>query len=178
MVRIETRERSKLMRPKLIHETSLLWVISSLAWLPVPIRAEPSPKTSRPFIYDESADAVKQIADALARARKEGKRVLLQFGANWCGWCHKLHKLFETNRSIADELKSHYVIVMVDVNNGHNQGTDAKYGNPTRFGLPVMVVLDSEGKPLTTQETGILEEGDLHDPKKVLALLKEWTPGK
>jgi len=132
------------------------------------------PKPARPAIYDEKADGEKQIADALTVAKKENKRVLLQFGANWCGWCHKLHNLCETNPAIAAKLKDAYVVVLVDVNEGHNEAINKRYDNPTRFGLPVLVVLDADGKALVTQDTGNLEEGDHHDPKKVLAFLNEW----
>lgn len=52
-----------------------------------------APKTTA-SVYDEKLDGEKQIAEALAAAKPEKKRVLLQFGANWCGWCVKLHKLF------------------------------------------------------------------------------------
>ena len=133
-------------------------------------------KTTRPKIYDESADGSKQIADALATATKEHKHVLLQFGANWCGWCHKLHKLFETDKNIAEALKSDYVVVMIDVNKGHNNDTDTKYGHPMRFGLPALVVLNADGKQLVTQDTGKLEEGDHHSPDKVMIFLKDWAP--
>jgi thiol:disulfide interchange protein len=140
--------------------------------------AETPAPTARPAIYDENADGAKQIADALAVAKKENKRVLLQFGANWCGWCHKLHKLCQTDADIAAKLKEAYVLVLVDVNKGHNGDIDKKYGNPTRFGLPVIVILDEEGKVLTAQDTGKLEQGDHHDPKKVLAFLNEWAGKK
>jgi thiol-disulfide isomerase/thioredoxin len=133
---------------------------------------------ARPNIYDESADGSKQIGDALAIARKEHKHVLIQFGANWCGWCHKLHKLFETDKSVAEELERQYVVVMIDVNKGHNSDIDTKYGHPTRFGLPAIVVLDADGKQLTTQDTGKLDEADHHSPQKVVAFLKEWSPKK
>src|SRR5437899_112729 len=83
--------------------------------------ADTPAKPSRPAIYDENADGTKQIVDALAVAKKENKRVLLQFGANWCGWCHKLHKLCETDTDIAAKLKASYVVVLVDVNQGHNE---------------------------------------------------------
>ena len=96
----------------------------------------------------EKADGTKQIADALSVAKKEHKRVLLQFGANWCGWCHKLHKLFQTDEKIAAKLKDSYVVVLIDVNQGHNADTDEKYGKPTKHGLPVIVVLDTDGKLL------------------------------
>ena len=64
---------------------------------------------------------------------------------------------------------------MVDVNQNHNAGVNKRYGNPTRFGLPVIVILDAEGQPLVTQDTGKLEEGDHHDPVKVLAFLNQWA---
>ncbi len=144
--------------------------------LPIRAHAGDAPKTPHPSLYDESADGSKQIADALADAKKDGKHVLLQFGANWCGWCHRLHGLMESDQAIAGELKSDYVVVLIDVNQGHNKEVDTKYGNPTRFGLPVIVVLDADGKQLTTKDSGELEEGDHHNPHKVLAFLKQWSP--
>jgi hypothetical protein len=89
-----------------------------------------------------------------------------------------LHKLFETDKSVAEELERQYVVVMIDVNKGHNSDIDTKYGHPTRFGLPAIVVLDADGKQLTTQDTGKLEEADHHSPQKVVAFLKEWSPKK
>ena len=65
-----------------------------------PLLIAASPPT-RANLYDETADGGKQIAEALAIAKRENKRVLLQFGANWCGWCHKLHALFRSNTAIA-----------------------------------------------------------------------------
>jgi thiol:disulfide interchange protein len=140
--------------------------------------AETPATASRPVIYDEKADGAKQIADALAVAKKENKRVLLQFGANWCGWCHKLHKLCQTDPDIAAKLKDSFVVVLVDVNKGHNGDINKKYGNPAGLGLPAIVILDADGKALTTQDSGKLEQGDHHDPKKVLAFLNEWAGQK
>jgi thioredoxin-related protein len=144
----------------------------------VQAQATPHPKTGGPDIYDESADGSKQIADALIVARKEGKNVLLQFGANWCIWCHRLHDLYASDKDIAGILKENFVVVMVDVNKEHNQEVDLKYGHPMSHGLPVIVILNAEGKQLTTKDSGELEEGDHHSPVKVAAFLKEWTPKK
>jgi thiol:disulfide interchange protein len=140
--------------------------------------AEAPTQSFRPAIYDESADGAKQIAAALEVAQSKNKRVLLQFGANWCGWCHKLHGLFESDPGIAAALKESFVVVLVDVNKGHNTETDKQYGHPTAHGLPVIVILDSNGKQLVTKDTGELEEGDHHSPQKVLSFLKEWAGKK
>jgi len=138
------------------------------------------PKPARPPIYDTKADGAKQIADALTQARREHKNVLLQFGANWCGWCHKLHILLQKDKDIASFLKTNYVLVLVDVDKVdgkmHNANINEKYGNPCRLGLPSLVVLDADGKQLTTQDSGKLETGEQHDPPLVLKFLKEWAP--
>lgn len=152
---------------------SFLLILGTL--LPLPLLAADAPKGARPNIYDESLDGSKQIADAMTAARHDNKRILIQFGANWCGWCHRLHKLFDTDKTINEELKAHYVLILVDVNNGHNGDLLKKYG-AERLGLPSLVVLDAKGKHLTTKNTGELEEGDHHSPAKVLAFLKEWEP--
>lgn len=164
------------MRIKLLRPSLLICFFLTFAALPGRVQAGDPPKTAQPNLYDESADGSKQIADALVTAKKEGKNVLLQFGANWCGWCHKLHNLCDTDKAIAAKLKSDYVVVLIDVNKNHNQATDAKYGHPTVHGLPVIVVLNADGKQLTTKDSGELEEGDHHSPAKVLAFLNDWAP--
>lgn len=143
--------------------------------LPSPVRAAGAEKATQPKLYDESADGDKQLAEALVIARKEHKQILLQFGANWCGWCWKLHKLFESDKSVRPELSTNYVLVLIDVNQDHNKGFAVKYG-ADQHGLPFLVLLDSEGKLLTTNDTSDLEEGDHHRPQKVLAFLKAWEP--
>ncbi|MCX6367314.1 MAG: thioredoxin family protein [Armatimonadetes bacterium] len=136
------------------------------------------PKATPPALYDEKASGAQQIEKALIEAKKTKKNILLQFGANWCHWCHKLHKLCGEDKAIAAELKKNFVVVLIDVDKKHNEDINQRYGNPTQKGLPVIVVLDRDGKQLTTQDTGKLEEGDHHDPAKVLAFLKQWAPKK
>lgn len=141
-----------------------------------PLCATAERVTGRPPIYNEAANANQEIDEAVKVAAAENKRVLLDFGANWCSWCHKLHELFQSDPAIAQVLKSNYVVVMVDLDKDHNKDIEARYGHPRRFGIPVLVVLDPSGKQLTTQDSGELEQGDHHDPVKVLAFLKQWVP--
>lgn len=163
------------MRNSILRLFSFCFTASVLLQLPFGILAEEAAKTSRPNIYDESADGAKQITDALALASKEHKRVLLQFGANWCGWCHKLHNLCDSDKAIAKELKDHYVVALIDVNKGHHSSIVKKYGGEG-LGLPFIVVLDGDGTRLITKNSGELEEGDHHSPAKVIDFLKKWAP--
>lgn len=136
-------------------------------------------KPQRPPIYDESADARGQIAEALAAAKRENRRVLIQWGANWCGWCHLLHDLFEKNAQVKRTLLYEYDLVLIDIGRwDKNLDLAATYGADfKRAGVPYLTVLDADGNVLANQETGALEakiDGKPgHDPEKVLAFLKE-----
>lgn len=130
-------------------------------------------------VYDEKADAKQQIAAALAKAQKENRRVLIQWGGNWCSWCVKLHELFKSNKEIARTLMYEYDVVYVDAGKptGKNIDLGSSYGADLSKGFPYLTILSAEGKPLANQETGSLEvDGKSvaagHDPKKVLEFLK------
>ena len=147
-----------------------------LAVLTTLLSALPAVSAEKPKIYDETANGDKQVADATVIAKREHKHILLQFGANWCGWCLKLHKLFESDKAVHDELGTNYVLLLIDVNQDHNRDFAVKH-SADNHGLPFLVVLDGDGKVLTTKDTSELEEGDHHNPQKVLAFLRAWQPG-
>jgi thiol:disulfide interchange protein len=144
-------------------------------------RSDDGPKVSQekksPDFYDEKADAKQLIADALTRAKKENRRVLLQWGGNWCVWCHRLHDLYASDKELSKELLYEYEIVYVDsAREGKNVELAASYGaDLKKSGVPYLTVLDADGKVLANQETGALEkeiDGKKgHDPKLVLELL-------
>jgi thiol:disulfide interchange protein len=143
--------------------------------------AEPEYPRMGPDIYDTKADGVAQVTAALKQAKAEHKHVLLKLGANWCVWCRRLSHTFEADATVAKELRDNYVLVLIDVNHrqgkARNDAVNERYGNPVAQGLPVLVVLDADGRQLTTQETGALEDGkSAHDPAKVTAFLRQWAP--
>ena len=169
----------------LLAETPMRFPLASalvsLALLGAPsLRADPEYPKMGPDIYDTHADGGAQISAALARAAAEHKRVILDFGANWCIWCRRLHATFEGDPAVSSALARDFVVVMVDVNtrNGpkRNAGVNERYGNPVQHGLPVLVVLDSDGRQLTTKDSGELEEGAGHSPAKITAFLASWAP--
>lgn len=142
--------------------------------------AQPAAKErpERKAIYDEKAGARAQIAGALAKARLENRRVLVQWGANWCGWCHLLHDKFEKDSKVRRKLMYEYDVVLVDIGRfDKHMDLAAQYGADLKGnGVPFLTVLDADGKVLANQETSSLEaptpEGKPgHDGEKVLAFL-------
>ena len=137
--------------------------------------AEAKPKSK---VYDESADGSAQIAAALAKARFAHKRVLIQWGANWCGWCIKLHDLARADKDIAHELQYEYETVAIDIGqwNKHLDLTAKYEADIKAHGVPYLTVLDEDGKLVTNQDSSELEvqDSDHHDPAKVLDFLKKF----
>jgi thioredoxin-related protein len=152
-----------------------LHVVSAGAFLSATIvtAALAATVADRKPIYDEKADARALIDQAVRRAKAENKHVLIQWGGNWCGWCYKLHDLFQSDEEINRVLTFEYEVVMVDSNT--NEALAKSMG--TKFeGVPYLTVLDANGKKLTDQDTAALEEGDHHAPAKVLEFLNKWRP--
>src|ERR1700679_224189 len=78
--------------------------------------ADPEYPKMGPDIFDVHADGDSQVAAALSQAKAEHKRVILDFGANWCIWCRRLHATFDHDASVSDALNRGFIVVMVDVN--------------------------------------------------------------
>jgi thiol-disulfide isomerase/thioredoxin len=138
----------------------------------------------RKAIYDENADARQQIAAALKKAKKENRRVLIQWGGDWCGWCHLLHDTFKQDRKIAQKLLYEYDLVLVDAGkDGKNLDLADEYNADLRkHGYPFLTVLNGDSKVIANQETASLEtpkpaDGSTykpgHDAANVLAFLTE-----
>ena len=129
-----------------------------------------------PRIYNHRSAGKSLVKSALLRAKKTDNRVLLLYGENGCGWCHKLHALFVQNNDIRACLQGDYELVMIDMESDANQKLAASYkAELTEHGVPYLTVLNAEGQVLANQETETFEDGKQHDPAKVLAFLKEHS---
>src|SRR5271169_1883814 len=103
-------------------------------------------------IFDEKADAHQQIAAALKEAAKDGKNIILDFGANWCEDCHvietQMHK-----PELAALIKKNFIVVNVDVGRfDKNLDLAAQYHIPLKKGIPALAVLGPRGELLYAQD--------------------------
>ena len=112
-------------------KTLLCAALALFLTVPALSRGEDEAKSKKPAdakkpIYDEKADSKAQIQAALSLARRENRRVLIQWGGNWCSWCLLLHERFKSDRDLAVILRNEYVVVAIDSNN--NIALADKYG--------------------------------------------------
>jgi len=136
-------------------------------------------------VYDENVDPMTQIDQAIAKADKEGKFVICQVGGNWCRWCLMFADFISKDSEIMDVINKNFVYIHVNYN-PRERSDEAKMkkaeamlkilGNPGRFGYPVFVVLDQDGKVLHIQDSSFLEEGNGYNKTKVMRFFSNWTP--
>lgn len=127
-------------------------------------------------IYSDTADAKADIRAALLKAADEHKRVILEFGGNWCVDCQLLNLYFH-DPSNAGLLAANYVLVHIDVGEyDKNLDLVQKYGIPLNLGVPALVVLDSTGRLVYAQRHAEFEKIHQLDSTAVTAFLKKWKP--
>jgi len=127
-------------------------------------------------IYDEKADAPKQVAAAIAEASRSGRRVVLAFGANWCPDCHALDAQMH-KPELASMIEKNFLVVKVDMGRmDKNVDLARKYGVPIRRGIPAMAVLDPQGKLLYAQDQGQFANARHMSFESIQEFFVKWEP--
>ena len=124
-----------------------------------PIAPLPDAPQQSALPYDESADPHRDLQAALADARKNNKRILIVFGANWCLDCRVLDKEFHAGGKTADLVKARYNVVKVDVGRfDKNLGFVKLYGEPIEKGIPSVVVVTPKNEVVYQTRAGELAD--------------------
>jgi thioredoxin 1 len=130
-------------------------------------------------IYPHTAQASGDLAAAQRQALKEQKRILVDFGGNWCGDCRALDANFKQPDN-AKLLATYYVLVHVNVGDegvDHNLDIAERYGIPLKKGVPALAVIEPSGAVVYAQQNGEFESMRKMDPKSVSEFLNRWKPG-
>ena len=142
-------------------------------------------QTSLKEVYDEDINPLEQIDQAVAKARAEGKFVVCQVGGNWCPWCLRFADFITSDSLVSKVIEENFEYIHVNYNPRKQEGEASarqaealmkRLNGCGRFGYPVFVVLDEDGKVVHIQDSSFLEEGQGYNQEKVLRFFKGWTP--
>ena len=138
--------------------------------------AEEKAKLPKPYNATENAEA--KISELVKKAKAENKNIILQAGGNWCIWCLRFNNFVQTTPELKEIVDANYLYYHLNYSpENKNEKVFAKYDNPgAKFGYPVFVVLDQNGKMIHTQDSAVLEEGKGYSKEKVKAFFEKWTP--
>ncbi len=99
------------------------------------------------------APADEVFQNGLVGLRNSGKLGFVEFGADWCIWCHHMDQLFDQSAA-APILQKYYVRIPIDYE--RNEGAPelaTRLGTPTGTGLPLWAVVDADGKALANSDS-------------------------
>jgi len=128
-------------------------------------------------IYPAIARAHADVDAGLKEAAKTSRRVLVDFGGNWCPDCIVLDHYFHAAENAA-LLDKHYVLVHVNVGDkgiSDNFAIAERYGIPLAKGVPALAVLEPDGRLVFAQKHGEFEAMRQMDSTSVNEFLRRWA---
>lgn len=127
--------------------------------------------------FDPARNAAADLQTAIEKAGKENKRIILDVGGEWCGWCVHMDKFFAAHADLAGVRDANYVWVKVNMSEeNENKEFLSKY--PAAAGYPHLYVLEKDGTLLQSQNTSELEEGKTYNLQVFTDFLKKYAPNK
>jgi len=137
----------------------------------------PQPADMKKDLYPANVDAHAEIKEAEEKAAKEHKRLLLVFGANWCFDCHVLDLAFH-GKELAPIVDANYEVVHVDIgpNGKKNADVAGQFDVSLDKGVPVMAVVEADGKVVVSQKNGEVEDARRLSPEYLAEFLNQWKP--
>jgi thiol:disulfide interchange protein len=152
---------------------SALLLTGAAAAVPAASHAQAVPFVKK-HIYSETSDPRADIAAGLKQARAEHKRVILDFGGDWCPDCQVLDIYFHQAPN-QELLEKHFVLVHVFIGRmDKNLDLAAEYGVPINRGVPALAVVDGNGKVVYSQTTGQFNNMRAMDSASVTEFLNKW----
>ncbi len=129
-------------------------------------------------IYPDPSQAKADLTAAIKTASQSHKRVIVDFGGDWCGDCQVLDIYFHNaeNRPILD---SNFVLVHINIGRmDENLDIAEQYGIPVTLGVPALAVLSEKGKLLYGQRGGEFKSMRRMESSEVTKFLVQWRPPK
>jgi hypothetical protein len=151
--------------------------VRSASFSPEAKRVLPQPAKPNTSLYSDPREAPAELKAGLAKAAKEGKRVLVVFGGNWCYDCHVLDTTFHS-KEFASLVDANFVVIHINIGDEGKDNNDlaARLGVALDKGVPSLGVLEPDGKVVYAQRNGEFEATEKIGPQDIRTFLEKWKP--
>ena len=87
-----------------------------------------------------------KLEDALKKAKATGRPVMIDFWADWCGWCHRLDQTTYVDPEVVKIVASDFIAVKIDTESGQRSAEIASKYNVQS--LPTISFISPSGRPI------------------------------
>ena len=163
-------------RLETVVEMPLLKTVKLLVLAALLVLSVGAARSANREIYPAPAQAKADLAAALKTAAATHKRILLDFGGNWCGDCQVLDLYFHDPKNLPI-LEANFVLVHINIGTmDANLDIAKSYDVPLDKGVPALAVLTEKGGLLYSQKNGQFESMRHMESSSVTQFLVQWKP--
>ncbi len=127
--------------------------------------------------FDPTRDPKADLATAVQAASNSGKRIILDVGGEWCGWCVYMDTFFSKNPVLSKIRDDNFIWVKVNMSE-QNENKSFLKPYPEPSGYPHLYILSKTGRLLRSQDTSYLELAKGYNLVKFTRFLRSWSPKK
>jgi thiol:disulfide interchange protein len=128
---------------------------------------------SEKTLFDPNLDSTQELLRAISRARLGRKNILIEVGADWCVWCHRLEHFIISNPELHMLRSQNYIHLRLFSGDGGE--LPAVFNRLPAFdGIPHFFVYDFGGNLIHSQNTDEFEVGETYDYNRVWEFLAAW----
>ncbi len=174
--------RNKIRRSGILVILATIGVLatSSPAVSQTPHSAQRSDQVNRPVMlkrepFDPNRDAKSDLAAAITKATAAKKRIILDIGGEWCGWCRYMDEFFAAQPELTRARDKNYIWLKINYSE-ENENREFLAAYPNIPGYPHLFVLDPDGKLVHSQDTSEFERGPKYSASAILEFLNKWAP--
>ena len=125
--------------------------------------------------FDPARNAKADLELAIAKATASGRRIILDIGGEWCGWCVYMDKFFLEHPPLTKLRDDNFVWLKVNMS-PENENKEFLSAYPEATSYPHLYVLDEKGVLLHSQRTEPLEAGKGYNLVVFTDFLQKWAP--
>jgi thiol:disulfide interchange protein len=128
-------------------------------------------------LFNSNLDQAQELRKTVMRARLAKKNILIEVGADWCVWCHRLEHFILVNPELHQLRSQNYIHMRLFSGEGSDL-PDVFDKLPPFDGIPHFFVYDFQGNLLHSQNTEPFEVGETYDYTRVWEFLASWGTDK
>jgi len=127
--------------------------------------------------YEDPGEVEAGIEKAKAQAAREGKRVAVVFGADWCPDCFAFESALK-HRLVQPIVEPSYAFVKISIGNrNRNLERMTEYGMAVENGIPAVAILEADGTLVAAQRQGEFRNASsLLSVAEIASFFHRWAP--